>query len=52
MNVDTERVLADKANYIRKHLRRFSSQLSERPEARAFPYLHLGRIEMLRGNTL
>ena len=52
MNVDSESVLADKADYIREHIRRFSTQLSERPEARAFAYLHLGRIEMLSGNTL
>ena len=51
MNLDTESVLADKADYIREHMRRRSSQLSERPDARAFAHLHLGRIEMLRGNT-
>ena len=52
MNIDTESVLSDKAEYIRKHIRRFAIQLSKRPGARAFAYLHLGRIEMLRGNTL
>ena len=52
MNIDTESVLADKAAYIRKHIRRFAIQLSKRPEAQALAYLHLGRIEMLRGNTL
>ena len=52
MNIDTESVLSDKAEYIRKHMRRFAIQLSKRPGARAFAYLHLGRIEMLRGNTL
>ena len=52
MNIDTESVLSDKAEYIRKHMRRFAIQLSKRPGARAFAYLHLGRIEMLRGSTL
>ena len=52
MNVDSETVLADKADYIRGHIRRFSTQLSRLPEARAFAHLHLGRIEMLRGNIL
>ena len=49
MNVDSPRVLKDKADYIRQHMRRFSAQLSECPEAWAWVYLHLARIEMLRG---
>ena len=52
MNIDTESVLSDKAEYIRAHMSRFALQLSGRPEARAFAFLHLGRIEMLSGNTL
>ena len=51
MNIDSESVLAEKVDYIRRHMRRYSTRLSGSPAAKARVYLHLARNEMLIGNT-
>ena len=52
MNIDSESVLVKKVDYIRRHMRRYSTRLSGSPGASARVYLHLARNEMLLGNTL
>ena len=43
--------LAHNADYLRRHLDRYSTELSQLPQARASVFLYLSRVEMLRGNT-
>ena len=51
MNIDSESVLIEKANYIRQHMCRYSSRLSRSPTTKARVFLHLARNEMLAGNA-
>lgn len=51
MNVDSKVVLVEKVNYIRQHMRRYSSQLSRSPASKARVLLHLARNEVLAGNS-